>query len=63
MSSTSHNNSVMIKFGSEHVLKSVESLLDVNDNGVGALNLALYLINPLIPFKISFVTKSFFTSI
>jgi hypothetical protein len=63
MSSMSHNNGVMIKFGSEHVFESMESFLDVNDNGVGALNLALYLINPLIPFKISFVTKSFFTSI
>jgi len=51
MSSMSHNNGVVIKFGSEHVLESMESLLDANDDGAGALNLTLHLINPLYPSK------------
>jgi hypothetical protein len=52
----SHNNGLVIKFGSEHVLEYMESLLDVNDNGAGALNFTLHLINPLVLLKVSFVT-------
>jgi hypothetical protein len=63
MSSMSHNNGVVIKFGNEHVLESMESLLDVNDDGAGALNLAFHPINPLVPLKIYFVTKSCVTSV
>ncbi len=42
MSSMSHNNGVMIKFGSKHVFECMESFLDVNDNGVGALKLTFH---------------------
>jgi hypothetical protein len=63
MSSISHNNGVVIKFGSEHVLESMEFLLDANDDGASALNLTLHLINPLVPLKISFVIKYCVTSI
>ncbi len=59
----SHNNGVVIKFGSEHVFEYMESLLDANDDGASALNFTFHLINPLVPLKVSFVIEYCVTSI
>jgi hypothetical protein len=54
----SHNKGVTTKLVGEHVFKFEESPQNKDDGSMGSLNFISYLIKPLMPFKISHVTKS-----